>query len=1224
MKLKHCYFSILSCFFLASCATSKLQTTLDRTIDATFNEEEVVNTIYITGNAANNSETTLSVLSKVIANNTSKEKNLLFIGDNIDAEDDEEEKLKAQLDPQIQVAKTTGATPYFLPGNYDWDFNKTKGLETIEDYLKENFDDGDILTPNNGCPLESIELSENIQLIAVDSQWYIEDWDKNPDMNDKCQIKTREKLLLEIAGEIKKSANKIIIFAMHHPMFTNGFHGGRFSLRDHIFPLQGNIPAPGVGTLITEIRSQGGVSKQNRFNYRYNELMSQLQILLDKPDHRIVLVSGHEENLQYIEQGNFKQLVSGAASETKPVSLSDNGIFSYGKQGFASVEITKKGGVWVSFYASEEKKDTSNLLFRRKIFQPVKNADTIAFPKKYPPTYTSSVYEIEEVDKSDYFKSLWGEHYRDVYGTKVTAPTALLDTLYGGLTVVRPGGGHQTRSLRVVTKDGKEYNMRALKKSAVQLLESTSFNGIDTEKYFSNTISEDLILDFYTAAHPYGAFAIPKLAKAAGVYYTTPQLFYVPKQKPLGKYNEAYGDQLYMIVERPAEEYKNRKSFGYPDNVESTDDLLEKLREDEDHTLDEATYIRARIFDMLIGDWDRHSDQWRWAEFEDEDENLNFVPIPRDRDQVFANFDGSFLNLLRKLAGSINQFGVYGEDIKDVAWFNKAGAKLDRALIKRSTKSTWIEEAKKMQKAIDEQTLNEAFNDLPVEVQDTTSREIKKLFLKRKDNLVNIVERYYKEFLRFQMLTGTDKDDHFVINREPNGKTQITAHRIKDGEKGDVLFDRSFNSEETEEVWLYGLDDDDVFEVNGTADDAVLIRIIGGQEDDVYDISEGKKIVIYDNKDDKIEIKNKGGARFKTTNLYEANSYDYKKEKSSKSTVSLETFYNNDVGVSLKAVYQGDKLNFLKNPYSKRTNFSVEYNFQTTGFDINFLKGYAAVLNDFNFVVDGRYTSLDYTENFFGFGNETINPEEALGLNYNRIQMERIQAGLALEKQTDYGSFFQLKLKLNTVRLIDNENNFLLETSPENFVARSYFAVPEINYTYKNYNVNYFPTKGMLFSATAGGIDNLKSNNITGFLKSSVLFYNSLVSNNRFVLETGASTHLQIGDRPEFYQTATLGAETGLRGYRQNRFKGFNSFSGKGDLLYTFQPIKTTLFPLTIRIRGGYNIGRVWVKNDTSEKWYDAYGGGFDVLWTNAIVGSFKAFRGEEGTRLSFGIKISY
>jgi hypothetical protein len=35
---------------------------------------------------------------------------------------------------------------------------------------------------------------------------------------------------------------------------------------------------------------------------------------------------------------------------------------------------------------------------------------------------------------------------------------------------------------------------------------------------------------------------------------------------------------------------------------------------------------------MLLGDWDRHEDQWRWSEFEKENGEHYFRPIPRDRD----------------------------------------------------------------------------------------------------------------------------------------------------------------------------------------------------------------------------------------------------------------------------------------------------------------------------------------------------------------------------------------------------------------------------------------------------------------------------------------------------------------------------------------------------------------------------------------------------------------
>ncbi len=1225
MKLRHFTYLIFSSFLLVSCATSGLLVSNSQKETELFPEnKKKLESFYIVGNASDieNSQV-LKALQNKIEEDSTQNKYIIFSGDNVKAKKNEDEKLEKQLDAQIEVATATAAHPFFIPGNFEWEYNGTEGLEKIEDYLEEKLQNEEVLTPNNGCPLESLEINKDLQLLVVDSQWYIENWYLSPNINDKCEIKTREKLFAEIDSEIKKNANKTIIFAMHHPIYTNGLHGGRFSFRDHIFPLQGNIPIPVVGTLVAQIRSQGGISLQDRFNKRYNELMNELKLHIDIPGRRIIVVSGHEENLQYIEQNNIRQIVSAAGTETTPVSLSNNGLFAYGGNGFASLDFMDDGSVWTQFYGVDEMGKVK-VLFQKKILETVAKPVLDTLPQQFPKTYKTSVYDLKKIKKSDFFKSFWGKHYRDIYGTEVTAPTALLDTLYGGLKVMRPGGGHQTRSLRLETKDGKEYNMRALKKSAIQFLESTTFKGIDGEVYFTNTVPDDLILDFYTAAHPYGAFAIPKLAQAAQVFYTTPELFYVPQQKALGKYNKAYGDQLYMIVEKPSKDFKNRESFGYPDDVESTDDLLQKLRSDEDHILDEEAYIRARIFDMLIGDWDRHSDQWRWAEFKNAEGKKVFVPIPRDRDQVFANFDGSLLNLLRSITGAANQFGVYGEDITDVAWFNKAGSKLDRALIKRSGKDVWIAQAQFLQNAIDADILNNAFNSIPKEVQDETMEEIKEKFLLRKNNLVNIVERYYEHYMKFQMLTGTDKDDYFEIIRLPKGKTQIAAYRIKDGEKGDVLFDRVFDKKETKEIWLYGLDDDDVFVSKGKPDNPILIRVIGGQDEDKYDIEKGRNIKVYDNRAEKRKIEKRGGAQFRFTKFYETNLYDYQKEKATSGSIGLDVGFNPDDGTTLTARYEKDKNIFLLNPYSRRTQIWVDYQFLTQGFDVRVNKGFASIFSDFNAVVSGRYTSKNYTENFFGIGNETENMDTSKGLDYNRVNMEIYKGGLGVERESKYGSFFQVKYDVNTVRLVKNGDNYINQTLPNFFEERKYFGIPNTTYRYKNYDDVDFPTKGMLFSVTGGAIDDLRSDNLTGFIDSSIIFYNSLTSSNQLVLKTQAKTYITVLDEPEFYQKAQLGGNTGLRGYRDQRFTGDSSLAGSAEVSYTFEKIKTFLFPLTCSVFGGYDVGRVWVKQESSNIWHDSYGGGVVLKWTNAIKGGFSAFNSDEGTRLSFRLAIRY
>jgi hypothetical protein len=165
-----------------------------------------------------------------------------------------------------------------------------------------------------------------------------------------------------------------------------------------------------------------------------------------------------------------------------------------------------------------------------------------------------------------------------------------------------------------------------------------------------------------------------------------------------------------MIEERPEENWLGRESFGKPNHdIVSTSGMFDRLRRDEKYKLDEAAYVRARIFDMLIGDWDRHADQWRWAEIEDEEGNRIFEPIPRDRDQVFSNFDGALFGTLRALAGFSKQFGVYGEDIKDVKWFNIAAVGLDRELTQNVGRETWMEQAKLYRRILQMRSLKKHF-----------------------------------------------------------------------------------------------------------------------------------------------------------------------------------------------------------------------------------------------------------------------------------------------------------------------------------------------------------------------------------------------------------------------------------------------------------------------------------------------------------------------------------
>ena len=149
-----------------------------------------------------------------------------------------------------------------------------------------------------------------------------------------------------------------------------------------------------------------------------------------------------------------------------------------------------------------------------------------------------------------------------------------------------------------------------------QYLQAVAFKDQYIEGKFDNTAAEKLLLDVFTGSHPYAPFTIATLANAADILHTNPELYYVPKQRALGRFNDEFGDALYMIEERAADGHGDKASFGFSDELISTHDLLKNLRKNEKHQVDESTYVRARLFDMLIGDWDRHQDQWRWAVFQ--------------------------------------------------------------------------------------------------------------------------------------------------------------------------------------------------------------------------------------------------------------------------------------------------------------------------------------------------------------------------------------------------------------------------------------------------------------------------------------------------------------------------------------------------------------------------------------------------------------------------------
>ena len=269
--------TLILLLFFSACATytSRYKDGVEQGIYPT--SKKVDRTFYLLGDAGNSemgqSTEGIKLFKKFLDKANDDSSFAIFLGDNIypvgmPPKGTEERPLaQHRLDAQVETFDNYSGTPIFIPGNHDWYNDHLHGLNREEEYLKEVTGLDDIFLPKDGCPLVSYDINESVHLIILDTQWYLEDWDKSPKINDNCDnIKDREKFFIELEGEIKKNQQKTLVIAMHHPMYTNGVHGGKFAIDKHLFPSQQKIPVPILGSLVTQIRTQGGVSKQDRFN----------------------------------------------------------------------------------------------------------------------------------------------------------------------------------------------------------------------------------------------------------------------------------------------------------------------------------------------------------------------------------------------------------------------------------------------------------------------------------------------------------------------------------------------------------------------------------------------------------------------------------------------------------------------------------------------------------------------------------------------------------------------------------------------------------------------------------------------------------------------------------------------------------------------------------------------------------------------------------------------
>lgn len=1153
---------------------------------------------------------------------------VIFLGDNIypsgmpKKSAEERSQAEANLMPQLDAMKDYQGDKFIIPGNHDWrQENPQKGVERQEDFVKDVLGKN-IFFPKNGCSgPHAFELSDNTRLIVFDSEWYTQNWNNQIDFNEKCDYKTRFDFMYELKDLIKKYAkDKRLIVAMHHPIFTNGVHGGKFTLKDHIFPLANlhhpiNVPLPGIGLAYPLMRKNAGI-RQDINGEKYKEMRQQLLAGTDAFEN-VIFLSGHEHNMQYILREQHHHIIAGSGSKTTAVGLGEGAEFSEAALGFSRISIYPSGESWVEFFNCDE--GNPKVVFAKKMSGPLTTFDqsTLTFN---PPTkpFVNDVITDTNMKKGGLFNFFMGKQYSELYNMPIKARVTNLSIKQGGLKGVRRGGGFQTNSIRLEDNKERDWVMRAVKKDPRRLLPDE----------FLGTVAVDAVDYFLTTAHPLAAYTISPMASAIDILHTKPELVYIPKQVALGEYNEDHGDQLYLFEDRPAGDRSDRDNFGNSKKIISTDDLVLKMKENPKHGPDQASVARARLFDMVIGDWDRHDDQWRWARFDGPDKTKYYKPVPRDRDQAYAIFQGVIVGLARITSPGIAKFQTFDHDIKNVGYFNFNARYFDRSFLNELDWNGWKKEIEHIQGALTNTVIHDGMTQMQDDFYARDGEDLESKVRSRRDKLLTIGRKHYLNLAKVVSVHGSLQDDLIEIDKSNKQLTLRLSTTNKKGERKYTFYERTFLDDETKEIRIYGLDGNDKYVVNGKGS-SIKVRMIGGTDRDEYvnDGQSGKNHVYDYTSNSSI---NTTGLRTHLSDNYNTNAYDRKDFKYNHSFALPLFGANPDNGFLLGGMFTGTWHGFKKEPYKMRHTITGLYSFETEGFKIDYDGHFIDVFGKWNVKARGRFQDDLFSENYFGLGNESVNSEAsgADDIDFYRVRNSKLEGGLFLERSNNKSTSFYFGPKFDR-QGIDYTTGRLLSVIDENspiFQDINYIG-GEAGFSYRNVDNESAPHQGVDFELVADYLSDLDDFDFSRTtLSTHLALYFPLDNRENFIWAHKIGAGFTFADRLPFYHLQKLGAHNALRGFRNQRFYGDSQLYYSTDLRAKLFSFKSFFAPSDVGFFGGFDIGRVWTDELSSDEWHEDFGGG---LWISpfkmAVIkaGYFYA-PDDEDARFTIGVGFDF
>jgi hypothetical protein len=841
------------------------------------------------------------------------------------------------------------------------------------------------------------------------------------------------------------------------------------------------------------------------------------------------------------------------------------------------------------------------------------------------------------------WRFFFGDNWRSVWAQEIEAPVLDLSTYAGGLTPYK-SGGNQTRTLHMKGGDGRHYVFRSIAKSVQQSL------GPDLE----HTAVGGMIQDQTSANHPSSPTMADIVQNAVGVLHPSPTLVVMPDDARLGEFRKQYAGLIGHIEIKPDDVEKGVEQFAHADKIQDADKLLENLEASTTYRFDSRAYLKARLVDAIMGDFDRGADQWDFARY-DTGDIRTYAPIARDRDWAFMRSNGALMRKVRAIYAKIGSYDPENEKLKSITFMTH---EFDRSHLVALPWSTWDSVAAEIRTSLTDAVIDAVVAAQPAAYAKESSDRIRRGLTARRNGLHELAREFFEMVNREADVFAADENERADITQNADGSLTVRITRI--GDNGNTLaneapaFERTFRPNETHELRVYMEEGNDVVMVHGNGPAVIKLRVTGGAGDDIMTDSTtartGQHVEFYDATGSN-RVTSNGRTSFHTTRFVtpQPTTLDPEPKEKPKPRAVLEErrghfqdqwriegadfttqrtqtvstrFWGaltslspvvdlrDGGGLILGGGVTHTDYGFRSQPFAARTASHLMYAAAARRLGVDFNGEWHPRNTSYSITGLIRATGFE-SQRFYGFGNSTtlIDGDAAL----------IVRNELRVESNLHWGGDSSHQLSIGPmVTLVDPRFPAVSPAAFSGAIGTTKFVSAGAHmtglYTHVDHKSN--PHSGYRGSIRLSASESLH-NGQGGFGKADAWV-------SAFIPLSTPTLALRVGGQRAFgnypiHEAAMIGGRETVRGFRWQRFAGDAAVFGNAEL-------RAPLTRADLLVRGDVGIialadaGRVWINGVSAGGWHHSFGGGLSFSSLSKSVSMVYAHGEESRIYLNLGL----